>query len=653
MNPSTSPFHLILAYPDSSHADYLVHVVQSGGFNPSITICADLDTLYDAAADSPQNTLLLTDLVWNDANAADVILSLSIANPRLAPIIVSAYDVTDLLPAYSPFPTIHGFEDNALILKHIAAYAEDLRGQSFGAYQIKEIQGVTCMARTYAAYQPTIRRDVFLNILPANASESEKDAFRQLVRAQASNIHPNIYAIYEESETQGRLYLSQEPITAPTLFALALQGFTFDARLLARVLNTVSTTLLHMRTKGIPHLPINSAHITLSSEGVIKMINTALPPPNPIPEEAAEVANLAAFLRGFIPKEEPFDPQLNALLDAMQAGSVGLAEVVSQSQAIDLALAPEKFVPQRKEAVVAQQEVTKARKASFYALIGGTIAFTLSSIFILYKVLFGVVLEVPATNFQGQAFIPAGVVKVADKEIQVPAFYIDEYETTIGQYEKFLAAVEGQDPKLYLPPDWPGKKDNFRPTDWDGIMKSIRTNTFYEAVGEKLTRDHPIFNIDYADAYAYAKWAGKRLPTELEWQRAASGNEAFPFPWGKEADRNFTNSGLDMNNDEVRNIKAAGVDGFRGPAPVNLFRNKIRDVSPFGVKYLGGNVSEWVQASSELGPVREDQRIVRGGNFNTPSLVPNSYRIPQPDTTARPYIGFRCASDTLVGKQIN
>jgi formylglycine-generating enzyme required for sulfatase activity len=383
------------------------------------------------------------------------------------------------------------------------------------------------------------------------------------------------------------------------------------------------------------------------------MINTALPRTSPVPEETAEVASIAAFLRSFIPPDEPFDPQLAALLDAMQDGSVGLAEVVSQSQAIDLALAPEKFVPQRHEALVAQREISKARKTSFYALIGGTIALTISTIVILYKVLFGVVLEVPATNFQGQALIPTGTLQVAGKEIEVRAFYIDEYETTIGQYEKFLAAVQGQDPKTYLPPDWTGFKENFRPVDWDGMMNSVRTNTFYARVGEKLTRDHPIFNIDYADAYAYAQWAGKRLPTELEWQRAAAGNEDFPFPWGKETDRNFTNTGLDMNNDENRNIKAAGVDGFRGPAPVNVFRNKIRDVSPFGIKYLAGNVSEWVQASPEIGPLKDGQRIVRGGNFNTPALVPNSYRVPQPDNTAQPYIGLRCASDTLTGKQIN
>jgi formylglycine-generating enzyme required for sulfatase activity len=654
MSNADTHFHLIIAYPDTAYSDYLVSLIETGGYSPSITLCPDLDTLYSSAAETTQNTLLITDLVWNNSDASEVILSLALSNPRLAPIIVSNHAVQDLLPAYSPFPAIQGFEDAAVIFKLINAYAEDLRGQNFGAYQIRDLRGLTYMARTYDAYQPAIRRDVYLNIQPITASDEEKEAFRHLVRAQAGNIHPNIYALYEESEVNGRLFLSQEPVTAPTLFQLALQDFTFDARLLARVLNTAAVTLNHMRTNGIAHQPISAAHITLSEEGVIKMLNTALPRNAPIPEEAPEIARLASFLQKFIPAEEPFDPRLAELLNNMTEGRSTLEEVVTQSQAIDLALAPEKFIPQRQETLVAQKEITKAKKASFYGLIIGTIAFTLATIFILWKVLFGVVLEAPASNFQGQAAIPAGIIKgPGGKEIEVKAFFIDEVEVTIGQFEKFILDTEGQDIRGLLPPGWEGTKTGFQPTDWAGILKSIRTNTFYPRVGEKLTRDHPVFNIDYADAYAYAKWAGKRLPTEAEWQRAASGDAHFTFPWGEDKDRNFTNTGLDMNDDEGKNIKAADVDGFRGPAKVNEFRKKIKDTSPYGVLYMGGNVSEWVEATPEIGEPRPGQRIVRGGNFNTPSLVPNSYRIPQPENTAQPYIGLRCASDTLVGKQIN
>lgn len=657
MSPTSSAlFDLIVAYPDPEHAEYIVQVVQSGGFQPSITLCQDLDTLHNAAQELRQNTLLITDLIWNQSDASEVILALALSNPKLAPILVSAHDLSSLLPAYSPFPAISGFEDAGLILKTVSAYAEDLSGQTFGAYHVREIQGVTYMARTYAAYQPAIRREVFLNIQPANASPEEKEAFRQLVRAQAANIHPNVYAIYEESETNGRLFLSQEPISAPTLFQLALQDFTFDARLLARILLTVSSTLQHMRTNGIPHQPITGAHITLSQEGVIKMLNIALPRSYPLPEESHQITCLAGILLAFVPPDEPISPELLQLLQTMQSGQIQMSEVVSQAQAIDLALAPEKFVPQRKEAIVAQQEITKARKASFYALIGGTIVLTISTIFILYKVLFGVVLEVPGTNFQGQALIPTGFIKgPGGKEIEVKAFYLDEYETTIGQYEKFLQAIEedGTDIKSLLPPGWSGHKENFRPVDWEGMMNSIRRGSFYARVGEKLTRDHPIFNIDYADAYAFAKWSGKRLPTEAEWQRAAAGNEFFTFPWGNEADRHFTNTGLDMNRDEEKKIEPGSVDGFRGPAPVNIMTKKVRDVSPFGIKYMAGNISEWVQASEEFGKPREGQQIVRGGNFNTSPLVPNHFRIPQPDNTAQPFIGLRCASDELVGKQIN
>lgn len=651
----SAPFHLILAYPDNATTDYLAALVQSGGYNPSITVCTDLDTLYATAGESETNTVLITDLVWEGNDTSEVILSLALNNPRLAPLIISNHPVHEMVPAFYPFPVLHGFEDAATIFKALISHTEDLRGQNFGAYQIREFHGLTYMARAYTAYQPAIRREVLLNIQPANATDEERAAFRELVRAQAGNIHPNIYAIYEESEFNGRIFLSQEPVNAPTLFQLALQDFTFDARLLARVLNTTAATLHHMRSNGMAHQPLSAAHVTLSGEGVIKLLNTALPRSVPVPDEAAELANLAHFLRAFIPQNDPFDARLSTLLDRMSApGSITLPEVVQESQGIDLALAPEKFVPQRQETLKAQVEVSRAKKASTYALISGTVLFTLATIFILYQVLFNYLLDVPATNFDQQCLIPAGQVKTKSGDaVEVKAFYLDQHETTIGQYEKFLADMEGRSTKDFLPPGWVGTKDNFQPVDWENILTSIKRKTFYPRVGEKLTRDHPIFGIDYADAYAFAKWSGKRLPTEAEWQRASGGDDAHPFPWGTETNRNFTNTGLDMNDDEGRNISAAGVDGFRGPAKVNEFRREIKDTSPFGVKYMAGNVSEWAQPTPEFGPLKEGSKPVRGGNFNTPALVPASFRIPQPDTAALPFIGLRCASDTLVGQQAN
>jgi formylglycine-generating enzyme required for sulfatase activity len=658
MNPGLStPFQIILAYPQAEYTEYLAQLLNSAGFGDSPTVCHDLNQLFDLASpnDSSTNTLLITDLIWDGNDCSEVLLSLTLNNPNLAPAIISNHDLTQILPAFFPIPLVQGFEDATAIIKVLTSHIEDLRGQTVGAYQVQEFRGLTYLARTYAAYQPTIRREVHLNIQAATASPDEKEMFRRIGRAQGGNIHPNIYSIFEEGEHQGRFFLTQEPVNAPTLFQLGLQDFTFDARLLARVLHTSTVALNHLHQNKVSHLLISPAHITLSSEGVIKMLNTALPPEHPMPDPNEEVAALARMLKSFIPPEESTDSQLAGLLEQMEAGQISLEAALTRSQAVDLALAPEKFVPQRQEALKAHAEVQKARKTSTYALYGFSAALTLVTLFIIWKVLFGVVLELPGTDFQNQCLIPAGKVTLpGGATVEVKAFYMDEMEVTIGQYEKFIEATRGQDIRGLLPPDWHVSKSSFEPDDWKKILISLKKRGFYERVGERLNRDHPIFNIDYADAYAYAKWAGKRLPKETEWQRAAAGNENVRFPWGNDVERKFTNTGLDMNNDKKKDISAASVDGFRGPAPVDQFEKSVRDVSPFGVRYLGGNVSEWVETSPEMSGKDADYRYyVRGGNFNTPVLVPNQSRVTQNAETRQPFIGLRCVSDSPIGKIVS
>ncbi|MDX2286153.1 MAG: SUMF1/EgtB/PvdO family nonheme iron enzyme [Bacteroidia bacterium] len=658
MNPASAPpCQILLAYPDSRISDYLRELLASGGYPFQTWEARDLNQLYELAAglDNEANTLLFTDLIWDGSHCGEVLLSLSMSYKNLAVAIVSQHELASILPPFYPLPAIQGFEDAAAILKLTGSLFEDLRGQSVGAYQLQAFRGQAHLARSYAAYQPAIRREVFLNLQSTNASAEERALFRQLGRAQAGNIHPNIYSIYEEGEHQGRFFLTQEPVNSPTLFQLSLQDFTFDTRLMARVLHTACVTLGHLHKNRIAHPLIASAHITLSGEGVIKMVNTALPPGNPMPSEADDLAALARALAPFMPPDEPEESALRTLLAQLQNGEANLTAALAQSQSIDLALAPEKFVPQRQETIKAQAEVQKARKTSTYALYGFSAGLTCLTLFIIWRVLFGVVLEEPAIDFQGQLRIPAGSITGAGgRTIEVKEFYIDEFEVTLGQYEKFVLATKGQDIRGLLPPGWTVTKETFEPDDWRGILKSIKNRTFYERVGERLTRNHPVFNIDYADAYAFAKWSGKRLPTEAEWVRASSGNGNFRFPWGEEVEQKFTNTGVDMNGNKAKQISPAGVDGFRGPSRVNEFKKDIRDVSPFGVRYMAGNVSEWVETTPEISNnTKAGMAYVRGGNFGTSALVPNSIRVPQNPEVRQAYLGLRCASDQPVGKVLN
>ena len=149
---------------------------------------------------------------------------------------------------------------------------------------------------------------------------------------------------------------------------------------------------------------------------------------------------------------------------------------------------------------------------------------------------------------------------------------------------------------------------------------------------------YPVMGVTWAQASNYCEWVGKRLPTEAEWEFAASGPENFTWPWGNEFDPTLS--------------AANSLD----TEPVEAF---VAGISPFGVFNMAGNVNEWVldrfdpnfyANSPELNPVNLDSgsnQIYRGGSFDNANGIyfTTSRRYTVPANTFDVDIGFRCAQD--------
>jgi len=184
------------------------------------------------------------------------------------------------------------------------------------------------------------------------------------------------------------------------------------------------------------------------------------------------------------------------------------------------------------------------------------------------------------------------------KTLQLPAFYLDKTEVTNGAYRAFCQATSHPVPKN--PP-------------WD--------KQYFDKA------EFPVLNISWNDARDFAAWAGKRLPTEEEWEKAARGPEGRIYPWG-----NWSQS-------TAANLKGTE-DGHANAAPVGSFPY---DESPFGILDLEGNVEEW--SASDFG---EGKKVVRGGGFTTAveqsTTATRRGENPELDPAVFSTVGFRCAA---------
>lgn len=219
--------------------------------------------------------------------------------------------------------------------------------------------------------------------------------------------------------------------------------------------------------------------------------------------------------------------------------------------------------------------------------------------------------------FRGQAEVSPGVcaLLLADQAdtVEMSGFLLDKTEVTNAAYRHFLEAVR-RDGHLWCHPDEPINKDH-TPAYWEDARF--------------IDEDMPVVGVDWFDAYAFARWAGKRLPSGNEWERGARGDTSHLFPWGDDFDA----------------YRCVCLESqANGPSPVS---SHPAGRSPFGLYHMTGNVMEWT--ADEFGSA--DSRVLRGGGWNSRCAVVGVSYLCQigADRLYRDRgIGFRCAADASV-----
>jgi len=235
--------------------------------------------------------------------------------------------------------------------------------------------------------------------------------------------------------------------------------------------------------------------------------------------------------------------------------------------------------------------------------------------------------------------VPGPSVEQCEREaprhrVHLDAYYIDRYEITNALFERFVRATNHRtsaeqegDAGVSL------QKDG----QWEWAKVPGATWRTPSGPGTKAPPDHPVVNVSWEDAQAYCRWAGKRLPTEAEWEKAARGTDGRRYPWG-----------------EIwESSRANGAITVKTTSPVGSYPT---GVSPFGAHDMSGNVWEWVSdwfakeyyASSPernpTGPPSGSLHPVRGGSWvPNPTFLRSTSRLVYSPTNRYSDLGFRCA----------
>jgi formylglycine-generating enzyme required for sulfatase activity len=244
--------------------------------------------------------------------------------------------------------------------------------------------------------------------------------------------------------------------------------------------------------------------------------------------------------------------------------------------------------------------------------------------------------------------IPAGTFEYQKNEpYRLPDYWMRKTEVTIAQYAEFLMELKKGPADRFDHPDQPKTKEGHIPPQWNAYLASAQSGARFN--GEALSLDMPVTQVDWFDAYAFARWRGERLPTEQEWEKAARGERGLRYPWGQQFRANAANLGDDYTASPT--AKGGQVDGFNLIAPVT---RETQDISPFGLQDMAGNVQEWTASESREAiwsphPEFPDVRVpvARGGHYGLKSndQLLTARLFPESALETTPARGFRTVRD--------
>jgi serine/threonine-protein kinase len=537
-----------------------------------------------------------------------------------------------------------------------------------GKYELTEFLGGG-MSHVYRATDTLIGRTVAVKILtPEGVKDTDvKDRFLLEARMAGNISHENVISIYDFGEIEGCPYLVMEFLQGDSLKTLIRDGRTGDLNQRLHIAVQAARSIEYIHSQNIIHRDIKPDNIHVNLKGTVKLIDFVIAkladlsrtragyvlgtpyymaPEQVRGEAVTKLVDVYAFgvllfelMAGVRPFKADSVEQIfhRILLEQFdfaplkQAGVSGpLYDLIVQCVSKDPAERPPSLqdVRERLEAIAAPPAPAPAlpvpappqRSAvspMILAIAGVVVLLLLGGGYLMLRpkapAPLAAVLDTPSG---AMILIPAGTFLSGENKQQamLPDYYIDKTEVTNAAYRQYMSARNRPLPRAF-------------PAGHDA---------------------DPVTDITIDDARDFARWAGKRLPTMLEWEKAARGSDGRIYPWGNDADAQAANVGQ-------------GANGMLWPTT-----RTSKDVSPFGAVDMAGNASEFVDQlrtpsadavkyfATLLNPppaANESWYTFRGGSYRLPLEAAVTYEWGAiPARFHGPDLGFRCARDARPAK---
>ena len=481
-----------------------------------------------------------------------------------------------------------------------------------------------------------------MKVLTKNAGDAEaRKHFLSIAQAKAAVKHPVIISVFEAGEAGGHFYFTSEYVDGDHLANLKAKHATIDDKTALQLAKVAVEGLAYLDKQKIPHAALEANQILLDKNKEPHLANLAVLPGEGCEDVAKDAAALSAAITALLPKGIATDPGLQKLLMQMAMGEAGGFSTWEAILTAITALVPKvipadavKITAHQQAAIRAVEKNKEEQKRSLQIMIAITVISLCLVAWFVVRLIRG-----NERDLSGMVKVPAGAfIYQEGQKATTGEFWIDKYEVTIGEYAKFLKELELNPTTQYDSPEQPRAKANHIPGGnkliWDTWYGRARIGKPARFIPIDL--NCPIFNVDYWDAYAYAKWAGKRLPTEQEWEKAARGTDGRLYPWGN----TFAPKKANLGKDYIA-IPGPGAegkeDGYFWWNPVDEMNG---DKSPYDAVGMLGNVAEWTSSCDA-----SRNYVVRGGSFHTAEATLTKRAVVDSNTQLE-FVGFRCVSDT-------